>query len=777
MSQTVQPLQERLNTALFGNPLPQVDDLPDLDALGITPAQLFDWVDTQLTSRVLDLHSRELQAAGESFYTIGSAGHEGNTAIAAAFRHNDMAFLHYRSGAFFIQRLKQVHGSTPIYDMLLSFAASKDDPISAGRHKVLGSKAAFVPPQTSTIGSHLPKAVGMAHSIGLAKRLNHDGEVPHDAAVLCSFGDASANHSTSQGAINTACWTAYQSMPLPLVFVCEDNGIGISTATPHGWIEQSFSRRPGLNYVSCDGRNLLSVYAAAKEAERIARKRRQPVFLHMKCVRLYGHAGSDAEMTYLSKDQIAHNEANDPLRTSLALLEAYGIATRAQMQDYLNALFTRVRAVGREAIYRDKLKDSREVMASIAPQRSEQPIPPPLSGEQRQQLFAHEKHNIGKPQTLNKLLNWALHDLFAQYPHAIMMGEDIGKKGGVYGVTSRLVNQFGPNRIMNTLLDEQSILGMAIGAAHNGFLPMPEIQFLAYVHNAEDQIRGEAATLSFFSSGQYTNPMVIRVAGLAYQRGFGGHFHNDNSFAVFRDLPGVVVACPSNGASAARMLREAVRLADEQKRVVIFLEPIALYNQKDLYEAGDNGWMFDYPDPHERIGLGEVSVHESNTKSASGKADLCIVSYGNGYYLSRQAQKELADNGVKSRVVDLNWLHPLPMESLLMAISDCPNILIVDECRETGSVSEELWTRLQEAGVQARLGRLCADDSFIPLAKAAYHVLPAKDGIVRAAQALIWGQDSPDADTIAGLRANSSKGGTLKPGAKIGSKGQAGEKS
>ena len=92
-------------------------------------------------------------------------------------------------------------------------------------------------------------------------------------------------------------------------------------------------------------------------------------------------------------------------------------------------------------------------------------------------------------------------------------------------------------------------------------------------------------------------------------------------------------------------------------------------------------------------------------------------------------------------------------------------------------LKEELWTRLQEAGVQARLGRLCADDSFIPLAKAAYHVLPAKDGIVRAAQALIWGQDSPDADTIAGLRANSSKGGTLKPGAKIGSKGQAGEKS
>src|SRR5690606_25615876 len=132
--------------------------------------------------------------------------------------------------------------------------------------------------------------------------------------------------------------------------------------------------------------------------------------------------------------------------------------------------------------------------------------------------------------------------------------------------------------------------------AHNGFLPIPEIQFLAYVHNAEDQLRGEASTLSFFSSGQYTNPMVVRIAGLAYQKGFGGHFHNDNSLAVFRDLPGVILACPSNGADAVRMMRTAVRLAYEQGRVVIFVEPIALYMTKDLFEPGDGGWSFAYPD-------------------------------------------------------------------------------------------------------------------------------------------------------------------------------------
>src|SRR5690606_23250422 len=153
-------------------------------------------------------------------------------------------------------------------------------------------------------------------------------------------------------------------------------------------------------------------------------------------------------------------------------------------------------------------------------------------------------------------------------------------------------------------LDEQSILGTAIGLAHNGFLPIPEIQFLAYVHNAEDQIRGEAATLAFFSQGLYTNPMVLRVAGLAYQKGFGGHFHNDNSLAVFRDIPGVIIACPSNGEDAVRMLRTCTREAYENGRVVVFVEPIALYMTKDLHEPNDKAWSFLYPQTGE-IPLGQ----------------------------------------------------------------------------------------------------------------------------------------------------------------------------
>jgi len=160
-----------------------------------------------------------------------------------------------------------------------------------------------------------------------------------------------------------------------------------------------------------------------------------------------------------------------------------------------------------------------------------------------------------------KLLNYGLSDIMLRYPNTLVFGEDVAQKGGVYHVTADLHSQFGMRRVFNSPLDETSIIGSAIGFAHNGFVPIPEIQFLAYFHNAEDQLRGEASTLAFFSEGQFMNPMVLRVPGLAYQKGFGGHFHNDNSLAVFRDLPGVILACPSNGHDAVKMLRTAVREA------------------------------------------------------------------------------------------------------------------------------------------------------------------------------------------------------------------------
>lgn len=226
---------------------------PVREGSALTVARCLELFDAQLGSRHLDLAARWLRARGAGFYTIGSSGHEGNAAVAGALRPTDPALLHYRSGGFFLERARQVGGSNPSRDVLLGVVAAADDPISGGRHKVFGRRDLAVIPQTSTIASHLPRAVGVAFSIGRAHRLGRDVAWPADAVTVCSFGDASANHSTAVGAINAAALGAYEGLPLPLLLVCEDNGIGISVPTPDGWIASAYSGREGLEYFAADG--------------------------------------------------------------------------------------------------------------------------------------------------------------------------------------------------------------------------------------------------------------------------------------------------------------------------------------------------------------------------------------------------------------------------------------------------------------------------------------------------------------------------------------------
>lgn len=689
-----------------------------------------DIFDSQIKSRLLDLIARQLKEKGLSFYTIGSSGHEGNAVFGQVFRTTDMAFLHYRSGGFYLQRAKLLQGTDGVKDILLSLVAAASDPISGGRHKVFGSVPLNIPPQTSTIASHLPKALGTALSITRAKELNLQSKLAADSVILCSFGDASTNHASTQTTLNACSWITQQNYPLPIVFICEDNNIGISVPTPSNWIESSISSRPGLHYISCDGLNIADTYAKAQEAEYLARTKKQPVFLHMHCVRLLGHAGSDIESQYNTQAEIERREADDPLLHTARILYQEGWMSLQAMVDLYQDNRSLIEAKALEAIREPRMSSAEEVMASLLPKVEKKPVLPLPDEAKRSQVFAGAYSHLGQKRNLCQHINFALTDLMMQYPNMLVFGEDVGKKGGVYRVTADLQARFGQRRVFDTILDETTILGTAIGLAHNGFIPVPEIQFLAYLHNAEDQLRGEASTLSFFSSGKYQNPMVIRIASLAYQKGFGGHFHNDNSFAVLRDLPGVIVACPSNGLDAAKMLRTCMRLAYQEGRVVVFLEPIALYMTKDLHQPGDNGWLFDYPAPEETIGLGDVGVY--------GEGETVILTYANGYYLSRQAAKILKEQkGIDVKIVDLRWLSPLPKEAILQEVAKAKRVLIVDEGRQSGSISEGLMTFLmEEAGSNLKIKRITGKDCFIPLGTAWQYLLPSQESIVEAVIAL-----------------------------------------
>lgn len=686
--------------------------------------------DSQIKSRLLDLMARQLKEKGLSFYTIGSSGHEGNAVLGHVFRSDDMAFLHYRSGAFYIQRAKQLKGTDGVRDILLSLVAAANDPISGGRHKVFGSVSLNIPPQTSTIASHLPKALGAALSIKRAKDLTIQGNLNPDSVILCSFGDASVNHASAQTTFNACSWITEQHYPLPLVFICEDNGVGISVPTPPHWIEQSISARPGLNYIACDGLNIADVYAKTQEAEYIARHKKQPVFLHMRCVRLLGHAGSDIESQYLTQTEIESTESHDPLLHTAGILYREQWMTLEEIIELYQNNKHLIEAKASKVITQPKMNNAKTIMASITPRIIKKPVYALPDELKRKTVFANAYSQLAQKRNLCQQINFALTDLMAQYPNMLIFGEDVGQKGGVYRVTADLQVRFSQRRVFDTILDETTILGTAIGLAHNGFIPVPEIQFLAYLHNAEDQLRGEASTLSFFSNGQYQNPMIIRIAALAYQKGFGGHFHNDNSIAVLRDLPGVIVACPSNGPDAAKMLRSCMRMAYEEGRVIVFLEPIALYMTKDLHETGDNGWLFDYPKPEEQIKLGEVGVY--------GGGSTVILTYANGYYLSRQAAKILKEkHGIDVKIIDLRWLSPLPAEAILKEVAQAKQVLIVDEGRQNGSISEGLMTLLMEEATSGlKVKRITGKDCFIPLGNAWQYLLPSRESIIEAALAL-----------------------------------------
>ncbi|WP_372462193.1 thiamine pyrophosphate-dependent enzyme [Nocardia rosealba] len=699
---------------------------------GIDAAFGLELFESQVASRHLDLAARRLGVARQGFYSIGSSGHEGNAAVAAALRVDDPALLHYRSGAFFVQRCKRVSGLDPIRDVLLGVVAAASDPISGGRHKVFGSAAASIIPQTSTIASHLPRAVGLAFAIERAARQGISCRWPRDAVVVCSFGDASANHSTATGAINAAVHASHQGVPMPIVFVCEDNGLGISVPTPADWIERAYGPRPGLTYLAADGCDLPDVLGAAEDAVHLARTWRVPVFLHMRTVRLGGHAGSDVEAGYRGPADIAADLARDPLLGTARYLLATGVTDTSDLLARYDRIADRVRAVSDEVVREARLDSASAVIAPLAPSH-----PPAV----RADVLRTPKPAIGTTttprttltptisprMTLAQAINHTLGELLARDPDVLVFGEDVGRKGGVYGVTKGLRKRFGARRVFDTLLDEQAVLGTALGTALAGFVPIPEIQYLAYVHNAADQIRGEAATLQFFSAGRYRNPMAVRIAGLAYQKGFGGHFHNDNSLAALRDIPGVVVAVPARADDAAALLRTCVSAARVDGRVCVFVEPIALYHTRDLH-PGDDGWLASPTTEH--VPIGSARVYGDGT-------DLTIVTFGNGVPMSLRTADRLADRGVRARVLDLRWLNPLPITDLLEQAVATGRVLVADETRHSGGVSESVYAALLDAGYRGTLARVTSLDSFVPLGPAADTVLLSETDIEKAALALL----------------------------------------
>lgn len=312
----------------------------------------------------------------------------------------------------------------------------------------------------------------------------------------------------------------------------------------------------------------------------------------------------------------------------------------------------------------------------------------------------------------------ALREELSRDPAVVLIGQDIGRKGGVFGATRGLQSEFGELRVLDAAIAEVGIAGMAIGAACAGLRPVAEFQFADYIHPAFDQIVNEAATLSYRSNGAWSCPVVSRApcgAGV-----HGGLYHSQSVEAFFAHVPGLYVVVPSNPSDAKGLLKSAVR----DDNPVVFLEHKGSYRR----ERGE------VPDGEALIPMGKAQVVRDGS-------DVSVITYGVGVRWAREAAEVVAGGGVSVEIVDLRTVHPFDREAVARSVAKTSRALIVHEANKTMGAGAEVAAFLAEElfdSLDAPVGRVAARDSHVPYSVAQETaIVPGAADVVAALRRLV----------------------------------------
>lgn len=280
-------------------------------------------------------------------------------------------------------------------------------------------------------------------------------------------------------------------------------------------------------------------------------------------------------------------------------------------------------------------------------------------------------------QNLLQAVNGALHEEMERNDDIIVMGEDVGVKGGVFGATEGLWDKHGDSRVMNSPLSESGIIGTAIGMALYGLRPVAEIQFLDFIYPAFDQIVSEAAKMRYRSGGDYTVPMVIRSP---YGGGIkGGHYHSQSSEAYFCHTPGLKVVIPSTPYDAKGLLKAAIRDDDP----VMFFEPKKLYRS----ERGE------VPDEDYTVPLGKAEIRQEGS-------DLTMIAWGACVPVCLDAAKQASSQDVSVEVIDVRTLAPLDLDTIVRSVRKTGRAIIVQEAPQIASFGSEIAATLGEQAIE-----------------------------------------------------------------------------
>jgi pyruvate dehydrogenase E1 component beta subunit len=320
---------------------------------------------------------------------------------------------------------------------------------------------------------------------------------------------------------------------------------------------------------------------------------------------------------------------------------------------------------------------------------------------------------------LAQALNDALDLALAKDASVLVMGEDVGRTGGVFRITDGLADKHGAERVIDTPVAESAIVGVALGMAIAGLRPVVELQFMGFSYPAYDQIVNHVARIRNRSRHRFTAPMVIRIP---FGGGIGAAEHHSESMeAIYTHIPGVKVVVPATPYDAKGMLLAAIEDPDP----VIFCEPIRLY--RSIKEDIPDGW---YVQP-----LGEARVETEGD-------DLTLITWGAMTKETRKAVDQLAADGISAEMIDLRTLVPMDEETVLASVGKTSRAIVVHEAPRTGGFGAEVVALIQEQllySLAAPVARVTGWDTVFPLKRSEHHYLPSAERIAAAARRMLEG--------------------------------------
>ena len=309
-------------------------------------------------------------------------------------------------------------------------------------------------------------------------------------------------------------------------------------------------------------------------------------------------------------------------------------------------------------------------------------------------------------------VNQGLQQEMERNPSVVLLGEDIGRDGGVFRVTEGLLERFGEERVIDTPLSESGIVGMSIGMAAYGLIPVAEIQFMGFLYGAMEQLISHASRIRTRSRGRYHCPMVVRTP-----YGAGIHapeHHSESTEAMLVHTPGLKVVVPASPLEAKGLLISAIRDPDP----VIFLEPAKIY--RAIKE--------EVPEEEYAIPLGKARrVREGG--------DLTLVCWGAMLHTTLAAAEDAATEGLSAEVIDLRTLSPMDSEAILESVRKTGRVVIIHEAPRTGGLGGEIAAVIAERALdhlKAPINRVTGFDTVVPLPKTENYYLPNKEQVLQA---------------------------------------------